>query len=442
MGKISRFIENIGSIRGLQVFQIFRFLSVFITGILLAKSELGIREIGSYESLIFLSGALSFFWVSGILNALLSVYNSSKSTGKESLLFNVAATLFLLNTALTLVLIVFHQEIKNLLPQEAESFYPLIIIYIFLTNPVYLIEYIFLLQNKTIQLIAYGFVHMTAYTASVALPLFLGYKLEVSFYCLITLSLLKIIYLIFLLSRNSKSNFNLQEIGAHLAFAFPLILSLLISGSAEYIDGMLVSTHFGSDAFAIFRYGAKELPLAVLLSGALSNAFVPKLVAENFNKSILMTLRAESLKLMHILFPLTILLLLSSNYFYPILFRIEFTASATVFNIYLLLLISRVLFPQSLVLAAGKTSFIFKIALIEIAVNIVSSYLLMLKFGIIGVAIGTVIAFYTEKILLALYVYKKLHIKLSAYLSVYVWLIYSLALLVAFFFQYLHTQHH
>jgi O-antigen/teichoic acid export membrane protein len=439
--KIINFIKQIDTVRSFQIFQILRFLTILITGILLAKSKMNIRDIGSYESLIFFSGAVSFFWVSGLLNGLLSSYNKSIEAGNQSHLFNTACSLYLLNSLLLLFLLIFNQTAQRLLPDEAVDYYPLMLLYIFLNNPTFLIEHLLLLTNRTIGLLKYGLINLIAYVSAVVAPVYLGYGLEYSFYCLIVLAVVKNIVLHRLLTGCSQLQLNFKMIFDQILFSLPLIFSLLISGSAEYVDGLLVSTHFGSDAFAIFRYGAKELPLAVLLSGAISNALVPKLAAARFDKAGLNQLKKESGRLMHLLYPITIVLLLTSNYFYPIVFRAEFSSSAVIFNTYLLLLISRVVFPQTLVIAAGKNNVIFKIALVEITVNILVSYFLMLKLGIIGIAIGTLAAFIAEKCCLAIYVHVKMKIPISEYLQWKTWLFYSCLLVTVFFFHYFSTHH-
>lgn len=441
MKKLKAFIENAGTVRALQTFQVLRFLTVLFTGMLLSKSSLSIRGIGCYESLIFLSGAVSFFWVSGLMNSLLSSFGAAREKGKTSLLFHAACSLYTVNFLLLLVLLLFGDFFKGLLPTEAVEYYPLLLMYIFLNNPSYLIEHIFLLQDKAMHLVRYGVINLLVSLVAVILPVYLGFSLYISFYALIAFAFLKNIFLLYLLRSYSGSGIDLKAIAEQLLLAAPLIFSLLISGSAEYIDGFLVSTHFGSDAFAVFRYGAKELPIAVLLSGALSNALVPKLAGTAFEAEHMQHLRKESLRLMHLLFPLTIVLILGSTYIYPILFREEFISSAPIFNTYLLLLISRMVFPQTLIMAGGKTGVIFKIALVEILVNVVSSYFLMLQFGIIGVALGTLIAFFTEKLCLAAYLYFRMNIPAYEYIPIRPWLLYSAALLSVYFVNYFLLHH-
>ena len=429
---IAYFVRS-GTVKGLQIFQILRFLSFFITGILLSKTFLKTAEIGIYENLMFLSGAFSFFWVSGILNAVVAKYDDSDIKKSDGLIYNSSLLIFLINILLIILLLILEQWASHLIPENPETYYPLLIVYILLNNTSFINEYYFLLKKKTIPLILYGLGSFLLHLAFVFIPLYFGGTLSCIFYGLIALALIKNLILLYNLRIGIKSSFNFTVIKELGEVALPLILSLLIAGSAEYVDGFLISTHFRNDAFAIFRYGAREFPLSLLMANSLSMAIIPRLrKGEYIDSNGLENLKAETNSLMHLVFPTSILLMLASPYLYPIVFRPEFISSSSIFNIYLLLVISRVLFPQSIIMSQVRTSVIFKTAIAEIFINVLASYALMLQFGMIGVAYGTFIAFFCEKIILAIYCHFELKIPLSRYLNVKVWLIYTIMLLIAF----------
>lgn len=417
--------------QGFQIFQILRFAALLVSGILLSKSDISIGAIGTYEGIIFISGALSFFWVNGILNGLLSKYKVDENY-KKSYFFNSGLLLVAMNFLLIIILKIFESSTANFLPGSTSELFSLLLIYIFLNNPTFLIEHIFLLREKKKHLAIYGFLHFLGYVSAVVLPVWMGFEIKYSFYGLILLSFIKFIYLGFIIQQNDQLIFNKKIVLDLISFSTPLILSFALAGSAEYIDGLLVSSHFGSDQFAIFRYGARELPLAVLLSSSLSSSFIPRLHSLS-NVDELENLKKESGKLMNILFPVSMVLLFFSDVLYPIIFRAEFISSAPIFNTYLLLLISRVVFPQTLILATGKTKVILGIAFFELVINFSCSYLLMLKFGLIGIAAGTLIAFYAEKIILMIYVKRKLNVDFSNYLPIKRWFFYSTLLFVIYF---------
>lgn len=432
MNKIIRKFLEAGTIRGLQIFQILRLGGILLTGILFTKSPFTIQEIGIYESLMFVSTLFSFFWINGLLHSLLNSYRRVKPEGDVSRIQHTGILIILLNTILVGLLWLFQPLIQHFLLPEAEAYYSLLLIYILLNNPTFLIEYHLLLKERPRGMLMYGILSFLIHLLLVAGPALSGMPFIWSIYGLIIIAFLKNLVLIQQVYSNRKQKISFSHSKEIIITALPLILSFLISGSADYIDGFLITTHFGSDIFALYRYGARELPLAVLLASSLSSAIVPVLSAQGRYEEGLATIRKESSHLMHLLFPTTIVLMLCSTYIYPIVFREEFILSADIFNIYLLLLISRVLFPQTLILAHGRNDLIFKVAIAEITINIVSSYLLMLEFGMYGVAWGTVIAFSSEKIILFWLLRRTYGIKFNQLLHVRTWAIYSILLIITY----------
>jgi len=251
-------------------------------------------------------------------------------------------------------------------------------------------------------------------------------------FALAVISIWKTIILIYnLLHEKNKISFK-PDVDL-LKLCSPLIIGILISGSADYIDSFLVIHYFGNESFAIFKYGAKEFPLSLLLANSLSLAMVPSITKrENFQEG-LSDLKSQSTRLMNVLFPVTWIFLLSSKFLYPIIFSSHFQQSAGIFNIYLLLVISRTIFPQTVVMSLQKRSIILNTAYWEILINVVSSYLLMLKFGILGIAYGTFIAFLSEKLILAFRL-KKLGFDFQTYTNYYRWFGYSFITILIYFF--------
>ena len=124
--------------------------------------------------------------------------------------------------------------------------------------------------------------------------------------------------------------------------------------------------------------------------------------------------------------------MLTSKSIYAILFSSDFLQSAEIFNVYLLLLCTRILFPQSILLAEKQSGDIFKAALIEIILNVSISFFLLQKMGIIGIAWGTIIAYFIEKFVLILIVFKKQGISPEKYIAIKPLLLYSTLLFSAY----------
>jgi O-antigen/teichoic acid export membrane protein len=248
--------------------------------------------------------------------------------------------------------------------------------------------------------------------------------------------LLKNIYTVFLVLRYSKIQFSFLFIKENIRFALPLIISFLLSGSAQFIDGFIIKYKFDDNIFAVFRYGAKEFPLLILLADAMSSVFVNEFSNEN-KDIILQKLKTKSTKLINWLFPLSIFLLIFSNYLYKYVFSEQFIDSAVIFDIYLLLIVSRLVFPQTVALGLKDSKLILKASVIELIINIVLSLVFVNYFGIIGVAIATVIAFYIEKVFLITFIRIKYKISSSKYISFKPIFIYSIILFSLFIIKYL-----
>ena len=219
----------------------------------------------------------------------------------------------------------------------------------------------------------------------------------------------------------------------YLLLGAPLVLSTLLSSSSRYIDGFIITSQFSPDDFAVFQYGARELPLAMLLANSLSMAMLPQLSKKNI-ESPLAEFRSEIYRLNWLLFPVSILLLLTSHWFYPLVFSPQFAPSATIFNIYLLLLISRLLFPQTILIARKMNRVIVSASFYEIIINVGLSILLAKTMGMMGVAYATIVAYLFEKVYLIIACKKKLNISLSKYLPLQLYITMSSILVLVFIF--------
>jgi O-antigen/teichoic acid export membrane protein len=144
-------------------------------------------------------------------------------------------------------------------------------------------------------------------------------------------------------------------------------------------------------------------------------------------------IKAKSRNLMHICFPATMIIMLFARWIYPRMFTPEFQKSADVFLIYSLLVIPRLVFPQTVIVGRKKTHIALIAAILEIGFNIPLS-LLMIKWGynIVGVALATFIVYLIGKIFLSGYLWIKMKIKPGEYIPLKIYLVYSFLLIVLF----------
>lgn len=401
-------------VRALQFFQVLRFGTFFLTGILFAKLGLSTYDIGIYEALLFLGSVLSFFWLSGLTQSLLANYQP-KEKSKE--FFNSFLVLLGISTivfiAFRLLITPYSMMANN---PEVLAYYGTFSFYVLFIGPSFLAEYILLLKEKSKGLTLYGIVAFGLQLACVAGPIALGYGLEEAMLGLVASSVVRFIITIGLLVKYAEFKLDADYIQQFLITAGPLMAATLLSGSAEYLDGFIVSKYFDEGTFAVYRYGAKEFPLVLLLANAFSNGMVPK-VAQLGVKEAATTIKQESQKLMHLFFPISIGFMLVSEWIYPRLFNPDFAESAAVFNVYLLLVVSRLVFPQTLLIGLKKTTTIMWVAGLELIVNFGLSIFLVQHFGLIGIAFATVIASVLDKLVLMFWLKRSEGISTTSYWS-------------------------
>ena len=433
-----KFIDNIS---GLQLFQLLKFTVFLIISIVFTKSYLTKAEIGSWEMFLFIASLVSFFWVTGLIQSLLPLYHRNKtykrlgSNGKEKSpeIFNA----FLLLSFFSLMVFFIGQSIKGSISIFSFSgnvpYINLLLFYILLSNPVCLIEYIYLLNNRSYRIIQYGLYTFTAQLIVVIAPIVAGKNLVWSFYGLILIAVVRWVWLIILLRRYTEMKISVKFMKEHLYFGFPLILTSLISGSAQYIDGLIISTFYNSpETFAHFRYGAKEFPLVLLLANGLSNAMLPEFSTRSRMKEALAKIKLKSRRLMHLLFPASMLMMLFTRWLFPRVFTPEFIRSSDVFLIYLLLVIPRLVFPQTIVIGRKRTRVTLFAAILELSLNVPLSLLLIRDYGSVGVALATFIVYVVEKVFLTSYVWIKMKIKPSEYIPLKVYAVYSVLISILF----------
>jgi O-antigen/teichoic acid export membrane protein len=391
---------------------------------------------------MFIAGLLSFFWVTGIIQSLLPLYHRNKTyrkigdngAGKSPEIFNA----FILLSFFSLLFFALGHIVKYNFSVFRYSgnvpYLNLLLLYILLSSPVCLIEYIYLLNNRSYRIFQYGVYTFSLQLILIILPVILGKGIIWSIYGLLAVTGVRWIWLIILLRRYTEMKISPRFMKEHLYLGAPLILTTLISGSAQYTDGIIVSTVYRDPAmFAWFRYGAKEFPLVLMLASGLSAAMLPEFSTRTRMKESLARIKAKSRNLMHICFPATMFIMLFARWLYPRMFTPEFQKSADIFLIYSLLVVPRLVFPQTIIVGRKKTHITLIASLLELALNIpLSLWMIKMGYNIVGVALATFIVYVFGKLFLVVYLWTKMNIRPSEYIPVRIYLLYSSLLALLF----------
>jgi len=413
------------------VYQVLRLGSVVLTSILLAKSGLGMAEIGAYEALLYLGSVAAFFWANGLLQGIPTVYARLDEHERPAFVFTVF-----------LVFITFALMVSSALWLGRQWIVPALTglervpclewfgVYLFFNLASLPVEYVYLLREKPVALLGWGSVSFGLYVLVLVLPVLAGYGLEGGLAGLAGLGALRFLWALALLFRYGAWAWRPDLLRDYLKFSMPLVLNLLVGSLVLLFDSWLVGWYFQDETvFAVFRYGSREFPIATALATALGTALVARITVQE--AAGLDELKHKTRRLFHLVFPMTIVLLYFSEKLFPLVFNPAFVAAAPLFNIYLLLTASRVLLPNAVVLAKGHSRAILTVGLIELALKVIFGFLFIHWWGLAGVAWSAVLAFFWEKIGLIWYLEKRLHVRTRDWLDGRLYAVYVAALFVA-----------
>src|SRR3990167_1191970 len=418
------FLTHTGS-RSLQYFQLARFSALFLISILLARLSGDKILISQYELFLLIAGTFTFFWVNGILKAFLPYYSQADILKRKEIVFHNFLWLCLCSI-FSSTAIYFTGTL--LYPSLNQEYLLWLVIYTFFSAPSYFTEYLLFAENKRKTLVLFSTITFILMVFAVIIPVFMGKPFVYSLYALVIFSILRFFYLVMLIGKSAKPAFNFNLFMESAIYFFPILLITLAGGFADYFDNILVSNLFTKTDFTLFRYGAREFPIILLLANALSISFSSQIATGLKNNTLnkeLLNLKKESLQLMHIAFPLTILLMIFSEPLFNLLYGESFRDAVFIFRIYLLLVISRVVFPQAVSSGLLLNKTMATVSIIELCVHVSLSVLFINIFGIKGVAYASLIAFMLEKIVLGLYLKRRNNIHFSDYIPTGWFLIYS-----------------
>lgn len=409
-------------VRMVQAFMLCRQSGIILGSIVIAR-VLPLEQVGIIE-LLFLCGYLmTFFWSDAFLKGYLARKNEQDSSSSPSvfLLFSFLAGLL----SMSLLFIGRHFLVPLITDRDELNGLVLFGLYQALVVPLWLAPYTGGLKRHNV-ILASAFVLIgpafACWVGYSSLPGINGILIG-----LLSYALVGFVWMLTQIKFSPELKLNTLLISLW-PVTWPLILYAVSSAIAKSLDAWLVAHYFDEDVFAVFRYGAREFPLVIALAGGLSTIMIPRL----FQNDALPELKLRSTRLMNRCYPVVAIFMLFSPPLFTWVFGEAFKASAFIFNIYLLLTLTQLIFPQTILTARGDTKLLWYISLAELIVNVAASLLLMVPFGLVGIVWGTLIAFTFEKIILLVLVSRKYQIPPSSVCSLRTLAIYVIILSITF----------
>jgi len=414
-----------------QGFNLIKYSSVIITAIIMARLIPDLEVIKSYENILLLASTFSFFFVSGLGQTVIPYYETQDIKEKESIFKTLFYLLFTLGTISSLFLAIYGLCFST----NNASNYLLFALITLLNIPSFALENNYLVHKKHLSLFSWGLLTYLIQIPVFLIPLLLFNSLQAGFVGLLGIALLKFLFTCYRLKIFNSLNDVKKQIIPFLTYSWPVLISFIVGGSYVYLNAIIVEQNLSSKDFVLYRYGAREFPLFLIIANSFSlvySAKIAKGLKDNNPTLALKAFKLKSKKVMHQLFPLAIFLMLSSQVLFDLFYSQAYTNAYMVFNIMLFLLASRLLFPQTILFGYGITKQFLYASSIELITGITLSLTLVNYYGLIGVSIAMVIAFLIEKIYLIFICYKH-KINFFNHVPTGIYLLYLSLLTGAFF---------
>ncbi len=388
----------------LQIYNLIKTAGIVVVSIIFAKIIPNPLIINSWETILLLGTGFTFFYVSGLGYTLVSFIKQFKNEQRPIIFKNTFVLLFIFSIFSSICILFTAIYIPSIsLPVSQLIFF---CIYIVGNVCSTVVEYIYFLNKSYYKLLGWGILNFIIFILAPTIPLILEYDFIYSMYALAAFGVLKFGVTLRLIGLSFRLN-QLNYLKPLLIFNWPVIVSLLFGTGYIYCANFILKDTISVNDFNLFRYGSREFPLFIVMANSFS-IVLGGITAEKFNTlNYWDEIKKSHLRLMHQLFPLACILMLSSKYLFQLVYSDSFISAYTIFNILMLTIIARVLFPQSLLMGKGKTRYAFYSALLEFIIGIGLVLILTPNYGIVGAAFALSLAYFTEKLILILFCYQQ-----------------------------------
>ncbi|MCS7073468.1 MAG: polysaccharide biosynthesis C-terminal domain-containing protein [Bacteroidia bacterium] len=419
---MNKFIDKVNVIfpltptRTLQLFQVGRFGANFLGSALLSRLFGNPTELAVFETMQVWFAALSFAILSGITGIFLP-YFFSQTENRQSVYpaaFEISC-LFGIGIG-TLHWILCYHSLGERYWLETTLFSA----YCFLNVSSAVTEYYLVAEERLPETLVYGLLLSIGTLLAYVVPVWLGWSVVGCSFGLLIWGGLKWIVAFQLYRQKRKCKDYKTNKKLYLLAAFPLIGVSLVGGSCEYIDAFLVRHYLTAEDFLWLRYGGREIPISLLLASALSTVAAGRIAAAKTfqeRRREYLLLKQETIRFLLWLFPVTIALMLSSQYLFRLLYADYLQPAVKVFDICLLLLVPRAMFPQSVLNGLQFQRLTFRASVLEWLFHVGLSIWLVSWYGVQGIAWTMVLSQFVDKLIL-IWFCSRLNIKPHWYIPI------------------------
>ncbi|RMD68222.1 MAG: hypothetical protein D6818_11790, partial [Bacteroidetes bacterium] len=269
-------MRTLDGVRSLQYFNLLRFGATLLAGVVLAKSGLPPAQIALYEGWLFFGNLFTFYWVIGGQNAVLQLFPGLEPVRRAPFFQAVWLSWLAFSGGVALLLWLQGEALVDRFTRfDRLPALGWLALFVWWQTPSWLVQAWYLLHARYRSLLAFAVASFGLQVVCVALPLWTGAGLEGIFRALVLLAFAKMCWSAWLVFGRQPWRPWWGGARRWAWAALPLMAHVLVGQSVDFIDGLIVSSQMEERWFAIFRYGARELPLSLLLVGAVVTGFIP-----------------------------------------------------------------------------------------------------------------------------------------------------------------------
>lgn len=351
---------------------------------------------------------LGFGWLTGLLQAFLVRVRLTRPAAAAAFSRIAIVSVAVVSGCLLLLAAIGQDQLFSLLRLgAAPPGWWYFFIFLLTQWPGLFFEQVLTVRDKPWPLVFFGAASALGYVLCLLVPLYYGAGLAHALFVLAVFAGVKglviLAWLLYDRSQDTPEAAPVAHLSPWLAAAWPLMIYAFVGSLVTAFDPWFVNYWYAGDEeiFATFRYGARELPLLAAITNGAMVVVLPRLTEAP--AAGLDLLKASSRRLMHWIFGGAILIMVSVPWWWTLVFTEVFTESLPLFQAYLFVVASRLLFPVPVLTARGHTRMLMVFGLGELLVNLALSIVLAPHFGLVGIIWATVIAYLIDKIALMAY---------------------------------------
>lgn len=177
-------------------------------------------------------------------------------------------------------------------------------------------------------------------------------------------------------------------------FSFPLGLAVAIGTINKQLDKLIVGFLCSSEEFAVYQFGAKELPLLGMVTASITAVIMAdlrKAVKSGDYQKAARQFRICADKSSLLIFPVVGVVLLGADLYVSLIYGADYNGAAAPMRVYSIALIGRVVVYGAFMTALGQNKLILMRSAIALGLNVVISVPMVKWLGPIGAAWATVI---------------------------------------------------